>query len=491
MLSKRVKLITISVAVSVIFLLVLATVLCLAAMFSAAPKLSVDGKREVTVEVFSEYSPKKAKANASYLWVDVPLEVKCEGKVDTTKTGTYTLKYSAEYMDKRVTEQQIVHVVDTKAPVINSEIYNVTIDYAGREVTPDDITVTYTATDEYDGDLTSKVQKTVKGNVCYLTVSDAAGNTAVREINIIVNDGVHPTIYMSGASTVYIPAGGSYSEPGFSAKDNKDGDLTAKVKTTTNLDTGRSGTYTITYSVTDGAGNTSKITRKIVVYGTGSAEDYDNVKPNGKTVYLTFDDGPGQYTKKLLEYLDRYDVKATFFVTNQFSGYQSLLGDIYSHGHKLAVHTYSHQIYRKENNIYASVDAYMKDFNKMQALIEKYTGTTTNILRFPGGTNNTISRNYCKGIMTTLTKQMTAQGYFYFDWNVDSYDSRANSTTSQIISETIKQISSKNNAVVLMHDIHNKTVEAVPAIIEYCLQNGYTFSVLNENSPAVRYKPQN
>lgn len=489
MLSKKVKIITISVIV--IVLLILATVLCFAAMFSAAPKLSVGGKKEQTVEVFSEFTPPKATANASYLWVDVPLEVECEGKVDTSKTGTYTLKYSAEYMDKKVSEKKIIHVVDTKPPVINSETYNISMDYAGKEVTPDDINVTYTAVDEYDGDLTSKVVKTVKGNVCYLTVSDAAGNTAVREINILINDGVYPTIYLSGASTVYIPAGGSFSEPGYSAKDNKDGDITSKVKTTTNLDTSKSGIYTKTYSVTDDAGNNSKITRKLVVYGTGSAEDYNDIPQNGKTVYLTFDDGPGQYTKKLLTYLDRYDVKATFFVTNQFSGYQSVIGDIYSHGHKLAIHTYSHQIYRKDNNVYASVDAYMKDFNKMQDLIEKYTGTTTNIFRFPGGTNNTISRNYCKGIMTTLTKQMTEQGYFYFDWNVDSYDSRSNSTTNDIISETIKQISSKNNAVVLMHDIHNKTVEAVPAIIEYCLQNGYTFKVLTENSPAVRYNPQN
>ena len=93
--------------------------------------------------------------------------------------------------------------------------------------------------------------------------------------------------------------------------------------------------------------------------------------------------------------------------------------------------------------------------------------------------------------MTELAKQMTDAGYSYFDWNVDSYDSRSYSNTQKIITETINQIKTKKNAVVLMHDIHKKTVEAVPAIIEYCLNNGYTFKVLDENSPAVRNKPQN
>ena len=133
----------------------------------------------------------------------------------------------------------------------------------------------------------------------------------------------------------------------------------------------------------------------------------------------------------------------------------------------------------------------MKDFNKMQDIIEAQTGQTTNILRFPGGTNNTISKSICPGIMTELTQKMTQAGYYYFDWNVDSYDSRSSSNAQKIINETISQIKNKKNAVVLMHDIHKKTVDAVPAIIEYCLENGYTFKVLDENAPVVRNKPQN
>lgn len=188
--------------------------------------------------------------------------------------------------------------------------------------------------------------------------------------------------------------------------------------------------------------------------------------------------------------MDKYNVKATFFVTNQFPKYQNLIKTAYDKGHKIAVHTCSHQIYSKNNNIYSSVDAYMKDFNAMQDIIFKQTGNTTNIFRFPGGTNNTISKGQCKGIMTALAKQMTDAGYFYFDWNVDSNDSTHRNTQS-VISDTIGQISKKQNAVVLMHDIKNYSVEAVPAIIEYCLEKGYSFKVLDETSPAVRFKPVN
>ncbi|MBQ9769409.1 MAG: hypothetical protein IJW27_04320, partial [Clostridia bacterium] len=93
-------------------------------------------------------------------------------------------------------------------------------------------------------------------------------------------------------------------------------------------------------------------------------------------------------------------------------------------------------------------------------------------------------------IMTLLSKEMKDMGYVYFDWNVDCNDSRYGDT-QRIIESTIEQISKKNISVVLMHDIKNHTVEAVPAIIEYCLRNGYTFKALDKNSPPCSFKPQN
>lgn len=204
-----------------------------------------------------------------------------------------------------------------------------------------------------------------------------------------------------------------------------------------------------------------------------------------KVVYLTFDDGPGVYTEKLLNYLRKYDVKATFFVTNQFPQYRHLLKTMAEDGHAIGVHTLTHSW-----NIYSSEAAYMKDFNSMHSIIKAETGIDTKIFRFPGGTNNTVSRSYRRGIMTTLAKKMADDGYYYFDWNVDCYDTSGYNST-QIFNTTISQIKGRNESIVLMHDIKRSTVEAVPRIIEYCLRNGYTFEVLDESSPAIRFRPAN
>ncbi len=473
-----------------------AVVITLAAIFFIAlsnvkPQITLSSS-EQQVEVFSGYTEAQVTAKAKVLWMEFDLEVSTTGQVDTNKLGEYKVTHTAAFLGNSVTKTQTVKVVDTTPPIITTEEENATIKFESYPISPNDVKVKYTATDNYDGDLTAKVEKSiVNHNQYFLTVKDSSGNEAKKEINLIFDDGLRPTLVLSGPTTVYFEVGGKYSEPGYSATDKLDGDLTNKVEIDGDIDFNKSGTYSIQYKVTDSNGYTTKISRKVVIYGGKTAANFSDVEPNGKVVYLTFDDGPGAYTDRLLGILDKYNVKATFFVTNQFSKYQSLIGKAHVQGHKIAVHTYSHQMYTQKNNIYASVDAYMNDFNKMQDIIEAQTGSTTNIFRFPGGTNNTISRSYCKGIMTTLTQQMTAAGYHYFDWNVDSYDSRSSSNTQKIITETITQIKAKKNAVVLMHDIHKKTVDAVPAIIEYCLENGYTFKVLDENAPAVRNKPQN
>ncbi len=482
MLSKRHALIISIVAAAVIVALI--SVLSVAAVL-AKPTLTLYGKEEQTVEVFSEYNNPEVKAQAKFLWMNLNLDIATDGKVDTNALGVYDVKHTTSFFGKTAEVFQKVSVVDTTPPVINTEDQTAMVDFAGYPIDPQTVKIKYTATDNLDGDVTKNVEKTVKDDICYLTVTDSSGNKANAEIKLLIKDDVRPTILLSGPSTVYVAAGGKFSEPGYSAKDNKDGDLTSKVKVTGDVNLTRSGTYYKHYTVSDGAGNSVKLTRKVIVYGANRAEDYSGVTPNGKTVYLTFDDGPGAYTEKLLGYLDKYNVKATFFVTNQFPRYQHLIKTAHNKGHKIAIHTLTHKW-----SIYNSVQNYMNDFNAMQAIIAKQTGSETNIFRFPGGTNNTVSKSCKKGIMTELSKQMTASGYVYFDWNVDSNDS-GYKTTQKVILNTIGQIFKKNNAVVLMHDIKNYSVEAVPAIIEYCLENGYTFKVLDESSPAVRFKPVN
>lgn len=485
MLKKRRVLIVLTL-VSVVLIMIVGLV---TALSCCEPQFI--GTKDIQMEILSEKFKPDVKAKVEFLWFTIDVKVKTSGEIDNKKTGEYTLTHTASYFFKDFKTTSKVIFVDTTPPEIRTEDDNVTVEFISHPILPDDVNVQFTAIDNYDGDITAKVEKTVKDNLCLLTVTDSSGNKTTKEINLVFDDGIRPVIVLKGPTTVYLEAGSEYADAGFTATDNLDGNITEKVEVSGKANLNKSGIYNIEYKVTDSSGNTAKIVRKVVVYGSANADSFTDIKPNGKTVYLTFDDGPGAYTERLLDILDKYNVKATFFVTNQFPRYQSLIGKTYIKGHKIAVHTYSHQMYNKENNIYGSIEAFINDFNAMQGVIEAQTGKTTNIFRFPGGTNNTISKNYCKGIMTELTKQMTDAGYFYFDWNVDSYDSRSSSNTQKIITETIGQIKTKKNAVVLMHDIHKKTVDAVPAIIEYCLNNGYTFKVLDENAPAIRNKPQN
>ena len=474
-----------SIPLIALVLVVVIAAVCLLFIFSAETRIALKGSKTETVEVFSEYNDSGFEAKASMLFLSFKPETEVLGGVDTSKLGDYAITYKSSFFGKEYKVERKVSVKDTAPPVITVDKEEVVFEHKGKAPTVNDIKVEVAASDNYDGDITDKVEKSIKGNELILSVSDSSGNKASYSVNIVLNDGVQPTITLKGDSVMYLKEGSTFKDPGFIAADNMDGNLTDSVEVSGKVDTSKSGTYLREYVVTDGSGNSAKRIRKVVVYSGLSAEDFASVPKNGKTVYLTFDDGPGAYTEKLLGYLDRYDVKVTFFVTNQFSGYKHLIGEAHKRGHTIGVHTSSHKW-----EIYKSKESYLADFEKIQKTIEAQTGKRAEIFRFPGGTNNLVSKKQKKGIMTLLSKEMKNMGYVYFDWNVDCNDSRYGDT-QRIIESTIEQISKKNTSVVLMHDIKNQTVEAVPAIIEYCLRKGYTFKALDKNSPPCSFKPQN
>ncbi len=478
-IKKHIKLI---IALSAALVLV---ALALLFLFSATTKIVLKGEKKETVEVFAEYDESGFEATAGMLFIPFKPETEVIGSVNTEKPGEYTITYKSSFFGKVASATRKVLVKDTTPPKITTSDEEIIFEYKGNAPTLEDIKIELSATDNLDGDISDKIEKTLKGNELVLTVTDSAGNTTSRSVSIVINDGVQPNITLYGSATMYVKLDTVFKEPGFKATDNKDGDISGNVKVSGDVDTSKNGTYLREYTVTDDSGNSVKRVRKVVVYSGLSAEDFASVPKNGKTVYLTFDDGPGVYTEKLLDYLDQYNVPATFFVTNQFSKYKNLIGEAHKRGHVIGVHTSSHKW-----SIYKSKESYLADFEKIQKTIESQTGRRADIFRFPGGTNNLVSKEQKKGIMTLLSKEMSKLGYVYFDWNVDCNDSRY-SNSQDVIESTIQQISKKTNSVVLMHDIKSYTVEAVPAIIEYCLKNGYTFRALDKNSPACQFKPQN
>ena len=189
-----------------------------------------------------------------------------------------------------------------------------------------------------------------------------------------------------------------------------------------------------------------------------------------KIVFLTFDDGPGPYTEELLDILAKYDVKATFFVTGNGYDYENVLTREYRDGHSVAVHTYTHDY----ETVYTSEEAYWDDFNKMNDILEEYTGHRSDFFRFPGGASNEVSWQYNEGIMTRLTQQAIEKGLDYVDWDVSSGDGGATDNSEDVYYNVTNGIEEYDIAVVLMHDTHEFTVNAVEDIILYCLDNGYT-----------------
>lgn len=204
--------------------------------------------------------------------------------------------------------------------------------------------------------------------------------------------------------------------------------------------------------------------------------------PDGKkVVYLTFDDGPSKNTPKLLDVLDQLGVKATFFVTgNAANIYPQNLKLIVNRGHAVALHTYSHEY----SEVYKSEDAYFNDLQKVGDLVYNLTGVRTNIIRFPGGSSNQISKNHCPGIMTSLTKKVIEKGYQYYDWNVDSGDADKRTMPVEYLTSHFKTQGLKPYINLLMHDTADKytTIDALPTIVKYYRDLGYEFDVIDENA---------
>ncbi|MBQ3816788.1 MAG: polysaccharide deacetylase [Clostridia bacterium] len=201
--------------------------------------------------------------------------------------------------------------------------------------------------------------------------------------------------------------------------------------------------------------------------------------PGERVCYLTFDDGPSDNTLKILDILDRYNIKATFFVT--CNGKPEYVTNINAGGHTLGLHTASH-IY---SQVYASTDAYFADLRRVSDMVKSYTGIVSKIIRFPGGGSNTTSKKYCPGIMSKLVVMTAEQEYHYFDWNVDSGDANGrNVSPNKLVNSVLSQAANKNSICVLMHDEASKTttVEALPAMIEGLSAMGYRFDKITEDT---------
>ena len=192
-----------------------------------------------------------------------------------------------------------------------------------------------------------------------------------------------------------------------------------------------------------------------------------------KTIALTFDDGPGPYTEKLLDILDKYDAKATFFlIGSKVSGQASVVRSIQARGHQLGNHSWSHPELPK-----LSVDQIAGEIDRTNEAIRQATGVKPSILRPPYGAVNGV-----------VLEQLRLRNMSSILWSVDTRD-WADRNSQIVCSRAVA--GARPEAVILMHDIHPTSVNAVPCILNSLKQQGYSFvtvqNLIGDMTPGAIY----
>lgn len=190
-----------------------------------------------------------------------------------------------------------------------------------------------------------------------------------------------------------------------------------------------------------------------------ASEEEQNQK---KRVYLTFDDGPSSNTEAILDVLEEYNVKASFFVVGkEDDASMEMYRRIVEDGHTLGMHSFSHQY----STIYQSVESFSQDLENLQSLLKSATGKEVTLYRFPGGSSNKVSNIG----MEEFIRYLKEKDIVYYDWNVSSGDATSQELEpEEVVQNVLSDVKLYKNSVVLMHDGANKenTVRALPEMIE-------------------------
>ena len=215
------------------------------------------------------------------------------------------------------------------------------------------------------------------------------------------------------------------------------------------------------------------------------ADNAGSAQPE-KWVCLTFDDGPSRTTPAVLAALDAAGVHGTFFVvaTGYNEKYLPLLTQAAAAGHQIALHSASHEY----SDIYRSSEAYWADIALLKERIAPYVDAESiRYLRFPGGSTNTVSRRYGgRELMKQLKSEVEQKGWQWVDWNVCAEDAvGGHPSADTIYRNVVHETGEQTHCVVLMHDSSSTrtTAEALPDIIQWYADNGYTFLTVAEALP--------
>lgn len=201
-------------------------------------------------------------------------------------------------------------------------------------------------------------------------------------------------------------------------------------------------------------------------------------RPEQPTVYLSFDDGPSDWTPVVLDILAAEGVRATFFVLGEQAEKRGeLVRRIAEEGHAVGNHTYNHNY----EELYSGFETFWEQIRRTEEIIEPLVGYKPSAVRAPGGTYGHFDPFYFY--------YLDRAGYQVYDWNIDSGDSRGRGVAAQTIVENVKNSVLRHEAHVLLHDSagHGETAAALPEIIRYFKELGYEFGAYGDDVQPVMF----
>lgn len=427
-MSKKCKIVVCSIGVGVVVLLLSVIYALMLSFGMFSPRLVLKGDEQVVVEAGSTYED--AGVKAIYRGKNVTDDVEVTSNVDTSTLGTYEVVYSWKKYDKEV--MRIVEVKDTIAP----------------------------------------------------------------------------TIELSGDTTIRVFENGTYEEPGYTASDNIDGDVSANVHINSTLDINKQGTYEIVYTVSDSSGNESSVKRQVEVCADPTSvllkyshDSYDNtmeewwfVKSTNherttgaideevlqqydayyqgedeKVIYLTFDEGGNDitYIKEITDILNKYDVKATYFLTrNYIRSEADFMRELVAAGHVIANHTWHHYDMTTLANE-TSVNEFVLEITETEKTYLEVIGEPMKkIFRFPKG-----------GGSERALKMVQDLGYRTFYWSHAYYDYGSDVSKEEALQTLMDHY--HNGAIYLLHPSNKGNYEAMEDFIVQMLELGYRFDTVD------------
>lgn len=286
-------------------------------------------------------------------------------------------------------------------------------------------------------------------------------------------------ITLTGGETLDWPCGVAFEEPGYCACGRNGGDATARVTVKGEVDCMTLGDYALEYRLSGMAGDALCVTRTVRVKPVPLPE----TAAREGVIYLTFDDGPCANTQELLDVLDKYGAKATFFVVaSERNRYlEDMLPKIQAAGHAIGIHAANHDY----DTLYSSSASYLADLASARQRVYELTGEYAQLCRFPGGSATAYHKlnNREDGAWDTVTAQLERMGMQYFDWNV-SPENSVNSAASSV--STVAHYAPRYAVPVsLQHDTRLYSVKSVEPILQWGAENGYEFCALDASVPAV------